>query len=161
MQFLKNLKHIFFISLLSLAILFGSVLLLFSDFLVPMNYFLIYRTGAGATFQDTIYTHSLEPSKNIVVVEIDEHTINTLQAKNELQMLSIPKKYYEHLVRILRSYNARAIGFDIIFQNADSTEADFIATLEASDDVTIGTLSADKKELKCIEDADGSTKTCE
>jgi CHASE2 domain-containing sensor protein len=38
-----------------------------------------------------------------VIIKIDEKTLNTLQAKNTLKMLSIPKQTYAELIEKLES----------------------------------------------------------
>ena len=62
-----------------------------------MNGFFIYRTGNNI-WQDTIYTHTLKASDNIILVNIDEQSINSLQANGDLKMLTIPKKIYANFV---------------------------------------------------------------
>lgn len=55
--------------------------MLFSrEFITPINSFFIYRSGDDQ-WQDAIYRHRLEPSKNIILIVIDENTVNTLQAQ--------------------------------------------------------------------------------
>lgn len=88
----------------------------------PINHFFVYRTGNGATFQDTIYKPNLIASENIVVIEIDEESINSLSQKSEFSMLNIPKSHYIHLLEILKNAGAKAVGFDIVFQNPDKDE---------------------------------------
>lgn len=80
-----------------------------------------------------------EPSKNIAVIEIDWDSINTHQANTELKMLSITKSTYADLVRKLNTIWVKKIGFDIIFQNTDPSEWEFIKTLEQAGNVVIGT----------------------
>jgi hypothetical protein len=72
------------------------------DFTNSINGFFIYRSGTGM-WQDTIYTHTLKPSSDIVIINIDERTLNELQANGDLKMLTIPKKIYSDLVEKLES----------------------------------------------------------
>lgn len=106
MQILKNLKHIFFIIVLALTLLFGGVLLLGRDFLFPINGYFIYRTGdvteyhgeeekTHTIWQDNIYRHTLTPSENIVLVTIDDASINALQVRHNGSMLTIAKSVYD------------------------------------------------------------------
>lgn len=103
MKFFRNLKHIFLASVLSLMIIFSSILILGDEFTHSLGGFFIYRTGGGV-WQDNIYTHSLVPSTDkIVIVKIDEKTLNELQAKGNLKNLTIPKSIYAILVEKLES----------------------------------------------------------
>lgn len=135
----RNIKHIFFIIAICLTILFGSYLLFFRDFITPINFFFTYQTGQGK-WQDAIYEHTLSPWKNIIVVEIDEKTINALGGKSEYSLLTIGKEYYALLVKKLNNMGARAIGFDIVFQNPDENEENFAKEMENAWNVTIATL---------------------
>ncbi len=139
----RNIKHIFFIIAICLTILFGSYKILFKDFLPKINYFFTYQTGKQTngenTLQDFIYKHNLAPGKNIVIVEIDEETIDSLGGKSDYSMLTIGKDKYAKLVEIINSYGAKAIGFDIVFQNPDPEhEALFVETMKKYGNVTIG-----------------------
>lgn len=121
MKIFKNFKHIFFIIAISLTLVFVMTKYLFADFLVPINYFFTYRTGNDAP-QDIIYAHKSEPSKNIVMIEIDEKTINELMSASDYSMLTIGKTVYAEVVENLKRLGAKSIGFDIIFQNPDTEE---------------------------------------
>jgi CHASE2 domain-containing sensor protein len=54
-------------------------------------------------WQDYFYRHTLAPSEDIVIIKIDEKTLNELQAKNTLKTLSIPKSTYATLIEKLQS----------------------------------------------------------
>ena len=96
MKNLRNIKHIFAIILISLFLLFGAFFVFGRDFFVPINYFLIYRSGKvdadGKNYkliedrrdiwQDMIYKPKLAPSDKIAVIAIDEKTLNYYNAKN-------------------------------------------------------------------------------
>lgn len=138
MHFAKNLKHIFFIVAISLGLLFGAILVFSRDFNFLINSFFIYRSGSG-TWQDQIYTPHLAPSEDIVLVLIDEASINDLQANNNMQMLTIPKSLYARVQEKLMAMGAKGVAYDIVFQNADPTENDFVSVLEQSRNTIIAT----------------------
>lgn len=140
----RNIKHIFFIVAICLTILFSSYIYVFKDFIAPINYFFTYQTGNN-NWQDYIHEHNLEPGKNIVIVEIDEKTINTLGGKSEYSMLTIEKDKYKELVTRLNKLSVKAIGFDIVFQNPDIYETDFAETMKNAGNVTIATLQPNAK----------------
>jgi len=102
MQFLKNLKHIFAIAVLSLFILFASIFLFSEEFSNSINSFFIYRSGSGV-WQDKIYKPSLSPSSSIVLITIDDATLNQIQATSNLKMLTIPKSIYKNLIERLQA----------------------------------------------------------
>jgi CHASE2 domain-containing sensor protein len=52
-------------------------------------------------WQDSIYTHTLTPSTDIVIIAIDEQTLNTLQSQSDTKNLIIPKSVYTDLVNRL------------------------------------------------------------
>lgn len=85
MQILKNLKHIFFASILSLCVIFSGVFLLGKNFTDEMNMFFLYRTTENSTiqkpWQDRIYTHDLPASDQIRVITIDDVTLNEFQSQ--------------------------------------------------------------------------------
>ena len=137
MRKLKNLKHIFFIIILSLTVLFSLVMIFSRDFTNSINGFFIYRSGTGI-WQDTIYEHTLRASDDIVIINIDERTLNELQANGDLKMLTIPKKIYSDLVEKLESARAKGIGFDIIFQNSDPDQNEFARTMKKYKNIVIG-----------------------
>lgn len=129
MKFFQNIKHIFIISVICLGLLFGSYFLLGRDFFVPINYFFVYRTGSSATFQDAIYTHKSEPSDAITIIEIDDDTMNYYTSGTEYNMLTIPKSDYADFMHSMKSFGAKGVGFDIVFQNRDKDEQDFIKSM--------------------------------
>jgi len=132
MQILRNLKHIFLISILCLTFVFWGIRLLWADFSESLQAFFIYRTGRNANFQDIIYKHSLTPGKDIAIITIDDATLNEYQASSDLKTLTLWKKIYIDLAKKLKIANVQWIGWDILFQNSD-TEVDPItqATYEA------------------------------
>jgi CHASE2 domain-containing sensor protein len=135
MRKLQNLKHIFVIALLSLSILFGFFMLFSHEFTNSINGFFIYRTTN--TWQDYVYKHKLAPSENIAIINIDEKTLNTLQANGDLKMLTISKKTYKDLVEKLEGVSVKGIGFDIIFQNSDVDQQDFAKSLKRYKNIVI------------------------
>jgi CHASE2 domain-containing sensor protein len=54
-------------------------------------------------------------------------------------MFTISKKIYIDLIEKLESAGARAIGFDIVFQNKDPDEGAFRDTLEKYKNIVIAT----------------------
>lgn len=101
MKKLKNIKHIFAIIILSLTFLFVGIFLSSDENMSSLNGLFIYRTGNG-TWQDTIHKHNLKPSDDIVIIKIDEKTINTIQSSgSDLKMLTIPKSVYIDLIEKL------------------------------------------------------------
>lgn len=100
MKKLRNLKHILTISLLSLTLIFGSIMIFSAEFSSSINGFFVYRTTSGV-WQDSIYQHHLTPSSDIAIIAIDERTINTLQATGDQKMLTIPKSKYAGLIEKL------------------------------------------------------------
>ena len=144
MKIFANIKHIFFIIAISLTILFGTYAFLGRDFIAPINYFFTYRTTAGAEIQDFIYKPTLAPSDNIVIVEIDETTLNNLNSQSEYSMLTIGKDEYTRLMKFLKAAGAKAVGFDIVFQNADKHEKEFAEAMLDFENTTIATLKPKK-----------------
>ena len=76
MKFFRNLKHIFAVTLISLLIISSSVFVFGKEFTHALSGFFVYRTG-GDVWQDKIYRHTLTPSDDIVIVKIDEKTLNS------------------------------------------------------------------------------------
>jgi hypothetical protein len=100
MKKLRNLKHIFAIFVLSLIFVFGSIILFSRDFSSALNGFFVYRT-TGGVWQDYFHTHDLHPSSDIVIIAIDDTTINSLQSTSDQKMLTISKSIYAGLVEKL------------------------------------------------------------
>jgi class 3 adenylate cyclase/CHASE2 domain-containing sensor protein len=134
---LRNLKHILFIVLVSAGLVFWSVFLFGKEFSSAINGFFTYRTGGGV-WQDKIYEHTLRPSNDIAIIKIDNDSLNALQAKWNLKVLTIPKENYITLIENLQSYGVKWIAFDIIFENADKDEDLFAKTLKKYKNVVIG-----------------------
>lgn len=157
MKILKNIKHIFAIISLSLILLFTCILWLFSDFLTPINYFFTYRTQINATSQDLIYKHKSQASNNIVIVEIDEKTLNHYNSQQELSTLTIGKDQYAQVVKNLTAWGAKAIAFDIIFQNKDDNDHAFIQAMKDHGNVVIGTTTPNNEASEsCVPDAENA-----
>ncbi len=102
MKFFRNLKHIFAVTLISLLIISSSVFVFGKEFTHALSGFFVYRTG-GDVWQDKIYRHTLTPSDDIVIVKIDEKTLNSFQAQSDQKMLTIPKSMYTILVEKLEA----------------------------------------------------------
>jgi class 3 adenylate cyclase/CHASE2 domain-containing sensor protein len=158
MQFLKNLKHIFAIAVLSLFILFASIFLFSEEFSKSINSFFIYRSGSGV-WQDTVYKPWLSPSRSIVLITIDDATLNQIQATSNLKMLTISKSIYKNLIERLYAVWVQGIGFDIIFQNKDPEEQEFLETLKQYPGVVIATDIPENP--SCVKDVDSQVETCE
>ena len=157
MKKLKNIKHIFIIIILSLIFLFGGILLFSKDFKNSINGFFIYRTW-NDSWQDTIYAHTLKPSKDIIIIKIDEKTLNNFQSGSDLKMLTIPKSKYTQLVDLLHFAKAKWVGFDIIFQNKDETEEEFARKMSEYKNIAIASFEYNGE--PCIQDTEGEQKTC-
>ncbi len=153
----RNLKHIFAITLISLTLIFGSIMLFSLEFSNAINWFFVYRT-TGGVWQDYFYTHTLRPSPDIAIVAIDDKTINTLQASGDQKMLTIPKSKYRDLVEKLEWAGVKGIGFDIIFQNSDPDEQIFADTMRKYDNIVIASMRYDGG--KCITDTIWPEETC-
>jgi CHASE2 domain-containing sensor protein len=54
-------------------------------------------------WQDYFYRHTLAPSEDIVIIKIDEKTLNETQSQGNLKTLTIPKSTYATLVEKLQS----------------------------------------------------------
>lgn len=146
MQFFRNLKHIFFITLITLF--FIGILSRIPDFFTAATHFFIYK---DAVLQNSVYQFHFTPSSNIAIVRIDTDSINAIQAKGNQKFLSIPKYEYVKLIERLQKAGATAIGFDIIFENRDSNEELFKDKLE-SGNIVIAAESNDSKSSNCITD---------
>ena len=106
MKKLKNLKHIFSITLISLLVTFGSIYMIPDNLKDELNGIFIYRTSSvtnGHAWQDYIYKHTLKASSSdIVIIKIDEKTLNSIQNNpNDLKNLTLTKRTYSDLVKNL------------------------------------------------------------
>jgi class 3 adenylate cyclase len=137
MKNIRNLKHIFIIILISLFVLFGLIVLFSRDFTNAINGLFIYRT-TGGIWQDYIYKHDLTPSKDIIIINIDDRTLNETQATGDLKMLTMSKQIYADLVEKLEWAWVRWIAFDIIFQNSDPDQREFAKTLKKYKNIVLG-----------------------
>ena len=134
MKFTRNLKHIFAIWTLVIISLFGVVRLFGADFLIPITHFFIYR---DAYPQNSLYKYDFTPSKDIAIVKIDDASLNTLQAKSDQKMLTIPKSVYIDLIEKLESVGVKGIAFDIVFQNKDPDEEKFALAMQKYGNIVI------------------------
>ena len=165
MQIHKNLKHILIISSLSLALIFWVLRFSAQSFSLPLTHFFIYRENVSAL--NWLYKYTFAASKDIVIINIDDTTLNSLQAESDLKMLRIPKSIYRNLVESLESVWVKGIAFDIVFQNADlwktsdgSTEEEkFAQTLVQYPNIVIATTNG--KEEKCYKDTAWTYETCD
>ncbi len=163
MKNLRNLKHIFVIVSVVIFLLSGIIMLFAGNFVSSTNSFFLYRSGSG-TWQDKIYRYdNLRPSDEITLLLIDEKTINTLQGKGNLNMLTIAKRDYIRVVENLERLGAKAIGFDIVFQNKDPDEEEFAKVLKKYANIVISTnRSILNSQNPCVPDHDNpSFVTCE
>jgi CHASE2 domain-containing sensor protein len=156
MQFIRNLKHIFIVFLIVFVTIFGTMRLFGSDFFVPITHFFVYREGN--TWLDKLYKYKFTPSSDIVIIKIDNDSLNQLQANTNIKTVNIPKSVYTSLVDKLSSVAVRGIAFDIVFQNIDPDEEQFARTMENASNVVIARMSEGGK---CIRDIDGAYETCE
>jgi class 3 adenylate cyclase len=156
MKKLRNLKHIFAITLISLTLIFGSIMLFSAEFSNAINWFFVYRT-TGGVWQDYFHTHTLHPLSDIAIVAIDDKTINTLQASGDQKMLTIPKSTYSELVEKLEWAWVKGIAFDIVFQNNDPDDKKFAVVMQKYKNIIIGTSISNG----CITDTSGWSVTCE
>lgn len=112
MKIPQSALHISIISIITLFLLFGSIVVMGRDFLMPVNYFFTYRTGVDPSsgtkyWQDSIYKHSISPKSNIVLITIDEKTLNTYQSDKDAKILTIPKTSYTRLIDELDHLGAK------------------------------------------------------
>jgi class 3 adenylate cyclase/CHASE2 domain-containing sensor protein len=157
MKFIKNLKHIFSVSILTVLLIFFLGLFAKNELFIPMRHFFIYR---DAPFQNALYKYSFVPNKDIVIVKIDDETLNTLQSQSNLKVLTLSKKTYIDIINNLEWIGVKAIGFDIVFQNKDPDEFSFAETLSQFSNIVIATESPEKKNFLCIKDEDSTEETC-
>ena len=101
MQISRNLKHIFIVSGITFLAILGVMRLFGPTFSTPITHFFVYRENIP--FLNWIYEYDLEPSKDIVLVTIDDETLNTLQAKSDLKMFTIGKDRYVEVIEKLQS----------------------------------------------------------
>lgn len=86
---------------------------------------------------DFLYRYNFSPSEDIVLITIDNDTINTLQSWSFLKMLTVPKSVFIDLVEKLESVDVKGIAFDIIFQNPDPEEEKFAETLAKYNNIVL------------------------
>lgn len=110
-----------------------------ADFIIPITQFFTYR---DAPFQNLIYKHEWKPSTDkIAIIQIDDNSLNALQADSDRKMLTISKQTYIELIEKLESVGVKGIAFDIIFQNKDPDEQEFADILKKYKNIVIGTTS--------------------
>lgn len=108
--------------------------------------------------QSALYTYDFKPSQDIAIIKIDDASLNTLQAKTDQKMLTIPKSTYIDLIEKLESVGVKGIAFDIVFQNRDPDEERFAETMKKYGNIVIATTL---EEGKCEKDQDTNYETCE
>lgn len=101
MQISRNLKHIFIVSGITFLAILAVMRLFGPTFSTPITHFFVYRETIP--FLNWIYKYDFHPSDDIVIVRINDETLNTLQAQSDLKMLSIGKSYYANFVDKLQS----------------------------------------------------------
>ena len=88
MHKLKNLKHIFAIWAIVVVMILGVMRIFGSDMLTEFTHLVTYR---DAPFQNFLYTFDWKSSKDIVIIKIDDNSLNELQANSDRKMLTISK----------------------------------------------------------------------
>ncbi len=116
MQKLKNLKHIFAIWAIVMMLIIAMMRLFAAGFFIQFTHLITYR---DAPFQNLLYRYDWKPSKDIVIIKIDDKSLNTLQAQSNQKSLIIPKALYGELIKKLQSVGVKGIAFDIVFSNRD------------------------------------------
>lgn len=172
---LWNFKHIFAIIGIVLILISSSILLFSKDFQTSLNYFFIYRSGCVSKEDfwkldrhwdcfDRIYKHhKVAPSDQIVMVEVDEKTINQLQAYNETAWLGIKKSDYQKVLQTIIDDGAKSVGVDIVFQNPDKQwEKEFANFLTKNQNIVIAIANShiDSAKHICQKDKDSEIMTC-
>ncbi len=167
MQIKKNLKHILIVSCISLGFIFGALNFFGKNFTLPLTHFFVYRDNI--TLLNWLYMYTFKASvKDIVIIKIDDTTLNSLQASSDLKMLRIPKSIYRNLIENLESVWVKGIAFDIVFQNADTErvqgastteEEEFAKTLIKYPNIVIST--TESGDGKCFQDNTGAYVTCD
>lgn len=104
MHKLKNLKHIFAIWTIVVVMILGVMRIFGSDMLTEFTHLVTYR---DAPFQNLLYTYDWKPSKDIVIIKIDEKSLNALQAQSNQKNLAIPKTTYVELIQKLHSVGVK------------------------------------------------------
>lgn len=162
------------------------------DFLLSMTHFFVYRESLVSQFltsetyekwthasepekyHDFADRHSLwslllrydfHPSKDIVLIKIDDASLNQIQAKNGTErMLTIPKSYYIDLIESLENAGVKGIAFDIVFQNRDPDEERFAQVMEKYSNIVIAGEYVPAKNVatdtRCQQDENGAYTTC-
>jgi len=157
MHNLKNLKHIFAIWTILIVLILGLVRWLGNDMIVPWTHLLIYR---DAPIQNMIYSYHWKPSiDKIVMVKIDDISLNTLQSQSNQKILNIPKEKYINLIQKLNQVGVRWIAFDIVFANKDPQEQDFANTMKDAKNVVIAA-ALNEHNFSCIADEWSDIRTC-
>lgn len=108
-----------------------------------------------------LYPYHLEATGAISIIKIDNESLNKLQAQSNNRFLSIPKKDYITLVERLERAGVKGIAFDIVFQNRDPDEDQFVKTLAKYPNIVIGAgISEGDISTNCQKDVDGTGTTC-
>lgn len=128
MKISKNLKHIFIVASITFFMILAVMRLFGPTFSTPITQFFVYRENVP--FLNWLYKYDFEPSPEIVLVTIDDTTLNTFQQYGDLKNLTIPKSAYQSVINNIYRGGAKGIAVDIVFQNADPDEAIFASFLK-------------------------------
>lgn len=87
-------------------------------------------------FSNNLYG-KLEPSKDIVLVAIDDKTINALGTPDTWS-----RSYYAQVLNNISKYDPKVVAFDVVFLNERDSEGDdeFVEALKEAKQVVIGML---------------------
>ncbi len=96
--------------------IFSMMSIFGSEFFVQFTHLITYR---DAPIQNFFYKYDRKPSKDIVIIKIDEKSLNVLQAQSNQKNFAIPKALYGELIKKLHSVGVKGIAFDIVFANRD------------------------------------------
>lgn len=110
---MKNKIFKFEIKNLIYSLIFAAIVLIFTILSIVWKPFL----GLDNAISDSIYQHQGNPAKDIVIVGIDDSTIEEYGAYT-------PKKYRQYFADVLEMWasndiNPSVIGFDVIFNEAE------------------------------------------
>lgn len=134
---IKNIRHTVIISSIVLVLIFVLLAIpSLTNFFTSATHYFIYRDDS---FQNLLWKHDFTPSKNIVLIGIDDASLNAFQAQGNTKMLTIPKSVYVSLIQKLQSVWVRAIGFDIVFQNPTPEDESFVQALSQYKNAVIAT----------------------
>ena len=153
MQIVKNLKHILVVTIVTFLTIFWVLRFFGAGLSTAITHFFVYREEVAPL--DWLYKYNFSPSvKDIVIIKIDDRTLNDLQVKSDLKFLALDKWIYTKLITNLESVGVKGIAFDIVFQNIDPTEDEFASVLSKYPNVVIATTTWEK--MKCALKKDDS-----